>query len=115
MEGSPGESALISQGPGRVDWRETFHRLRGAREGADDLCLNCLRQKTAIDADVGAGDKAAGFMAGKEHGHADQLAGFAEAGHWGVTPNRSRAGGGAAVVVEEEPAILLTREKARGD
>src|SRR5688572_13461696 len=76
---------------------------------------NRLRQEPAIDAEVDAGDEAAGPAAGQEHGGTDQLAPLAEAGHRRVAENRLGAGRRRAVGVVEQRAVLLGGEEAGRD
>src|SRR5258708_35471821 len=75
---------------------------------------NGLAQEAAIDADIGAGDEAAGLGAGQEDRGADQLALAAEARHRGVAEDLLGARRRAAILVEQQAAVLLGRKEAGG-
>ena len=77
--------------------------------------LNRLRKVAAVHPDVGSRDKAAGLVAGKEHGGADQFLRFAETSHRGMAHDGVGALGGGAVLVEKDFTVLFGREETGGD
>ena len=73
------------------------------------------RQKSPVNADVRAGDEAAGCVRREEHRRADQFLGAAKAVHGRVGEDLLAALGWGAVVFKEQAAVLLGEEEAQGD
>ena len=77
--------------------------------------LNRRRQKPPVNADVRAGDEAAGLVRREEHRCADQFLGAAKAVHGRVGEDLLAAFGWGAVVFKEQATVLLGGEEAWGD
>ena len=76
---------------------------------------DCLSEEAAVDAEVRAGDEAAGFVAGQKNGRADEFGGFAESAHWRVGHCGVSTRGGRAVRIEKDAAVLFGWKKAGRD
>lgn len=93
----------------------TGGRNDGTNIGGGGHKLNGLGKETAIDPEIGAGDKAAGAMGGKENGGSGKFVGSAEAAHGGVSENGLGARCGGAVFLEKEATVLFRGKEAGGN
>ena len=71
-------------------------------------------RKSAVYANIGAGDKARGLWCGEEHRSADQFFGTTKALHRRMTQNLLSALCGAAIFVEQQATVLFSWEKSWG-
>ena len=103
-----------------MDFEELFPLIlcrMANRNNYDFGCrsLNRRRSKPPVNADVRAGDEAAGCVRCEEHRRADQFLGAAKAIHGRVGEDLLAALGWGVVFFKEQAAVLLREEEAWGD